>query len=135
MPPRRLASTILWVLPLAAALLAATTSATHAQDQARPNRILIEYVPPKDPAHQMIYDGLKQHRALEMVQTLFSPLKLTVDLTIKVTGCDGIDNAWYQNHVLTICYEYVDKDINANVPKETTADGIAPIDAMVGQFL
>jgi hypothetical protein len=70
-----------------------------------------------------------------MVQTLFSPLKLTVDLTVKVTGCDGIDNAWYQRQVLTICYEYIDKDINANVPKEMTADGISPMDAMVGQFL
>jgi hypothetical protein len=39
------------------------TSAIAAE--ARTNRILIEYVPPANPAHQPLYDLLKQHRTLE----------------------------------------------------------------------
>jgi hypothetical protein len=31
-------------------------------------QIRVEYVPPKNPAHQPIYEGLKQARALERIQ-------------------------------------------------------------------
>ena len=34
-------------------------------DEARPNRIHIEYVPPKSPENQRLYDALKERRALE----------------------------------------------------------------------
>ena len=37
------------------------------------NQIRVEYVPPKNPAHQPIYERLKQVRALERLQTLLSP--------------------------------------------------------------
>ena len=46
---------------------------TAAADEARPNRMQIEYVPPKNPAFQPIYDALKQHQALEKLQQIFSP--------------------------------------------------------------
>lgn len=45
-------------------------------DQARPNRIRIEYVPPKNPDFQPIYDLLKEHHALEKLQEIFSPFRL-----------------------------------------------------------
>jgi hypothetical protein len=35
-------------------------------------QIRVEYVPPKNPAHQPIYERLKQARALERIQTLLS---------------------------------------------------------------
>ena len=41
-------------------------------------QIRVEYVPPKNPAHQSIYETLKQARALERIQTLLSPLRLRV---------------------------------------------------------
>jgi hypothetical protein len=92
----------------------------------------IEYVPPKNPAFQPIYDALKQHQALEKLQQIFSPFRLPYDMTIKATEC-GMSNAWYQRPTLTICYEYLD-DVMKNTPKETTAAGITPTDAMLGQF-
>ena len=101
-------------------------------DQARPNRIRIEYVPPKNPDFQPIYDLLKEHHALEKLQEIFSPFRLQADLTLKTIEC-GVSNAWYQRPTLTICYEYLN-DIRKIMPKETTPAGITPTDAVLGQF-
>src|SRR5215468_1378919 len=51
--------------------------------EARTNRMQIEYVPPKDPAFQPIYDALKQNHTLEKLQQIFSPFRLPMDMTIK----------------------------------------------------
>jgi len=56
-----------------------------------------------------------------------------MDVTIKATGCDGHVNAWYARPTLTICYEYLD-EIRRDMPVETTATGITPIDGQIGQF-
>jgi len=104
-----------------------------ANNQPRAKRISIEYVPPKNPAHAAIYDRLRARGALEMLQEIFDPVKLPLDVSIKTQGCDGVSNAWYSRPTLTICYEYVD-DIRKTIPAEPTADGITPEDAMVAQF-
>ena len=52
-------------------------------------QILVEYVEPKNPAHQSIYDSLKQAHALERIQKLLSPLRLPRPLVLKVSGCEG----------------------------------------------
>lgn len=106
-------------------LLAATDS--------QPNRIRVEYVVPKSPEHQPIYERLKEHRALEKLQEIFGAVRLSTDLTLRTAGCDGVANAWYQRGQITVCYEYLDV-IRKNSPQETTKDGISPTDAMVGQF-
>jgi hypothetical protein len=106
------------------------TSATAAE--ARTNRILIEYVPPTNPAHQPLYDLLKQHRTLEKLQEVFSPFRLPIDLTLKTIGCDGISNARYQRPEVIVCYEYLN-EIYQTMPKETTPGGITPHDAVLGQ--
>ena len=98
-----------------------------------PNRILIEYDPPKNPAHQPLYEMIKEHRVLEKLQKIFSPLKLLSDVTIKATGCDGHVNAWYARPTLTICYEYLE-EIRRDMPAETTAEGVTPIDGEIGQL-
>jgi hypothetical protein len=96
------------------------------------NRIKIEYVSPKNPAFQSIYDQIKERHALEKLQEIFSPVRLPVDLTIKTTEC-GMSNAWYQRPTLTICYEYL-ADILKNLPNEDAPSGITPTDAILGQF-
>ena len=49
----------------------------RADDQ--PNRIIVEYVPPQDPAHQSMYDRLREHHVLERSKELFSPFRLPTD--------------------------------------------------------
>lgn len=105
-------------------------------DEARPNRILVEYVPAKNPEFQKLHDRLKDHRALETLQQIFSPFRLPVDLKLRTLEC-GMVNAWYaregSERTITLCYEYL-QAIMQNVPEETTAAGITPTDALVGQF-
>jgi hypothetical protein len=100
---------------------------------AESHRIGVEYVPPSNPAHQPIYDLLRQRRALEKFQEIFSPFRLPIALSLKTLGCDGVANAYYQRPELKICYEYLDR-IRGNMPKEPTETGITQIDAVLGQF-
>jgi hypothetical protein len=100
--------------------------------EARTNRMQIEYVPPNDPAFQPIYDALKQNHTLEKLQQIFSPFRLPMDMTIKTTQC-GMSNAWYQRPTLTICYEYL-ADILKNLPQEGAPSGVTQTDAILGQF-
>ena len=103
------------------------------QAELQPNRIKIEYAEPEHPQVQPFRDMLIQHRPLEKVQEIFSPLRLPINLTVRTKEC-GISNAWYRRPDITICYEYL-RDIVEMAPKEMSPDGISPMDAIVGQFL
>jgi Putative metallopeptidase len=108
-------------------------------DQARPDRIRIEYDPPTDPKLQMLYERLKDYQVLETMQQILSPLRLPVDLMIKTKGCYELGAvAWYDTPnsmpTVTMCYELLQ-----NIIKTTTAEEVRPgvtrHDAIVGQFL
>ena len=100
---------------------------------AKTNQIAIAYVTPKDPAHRPLQQLLQQRRALETLQELLSPIRLPRQLLLKVEGCDGVSNGWYDDGVVTVCYEYLE-EIRQTAPLETTAAGIAPLDTMLGPF-
>jgi hypothetical protein len=109
--------------------------------EAQANRMVVEYVPPTNPAHQALYERLKERRVLEKLQEIFSPFQLPVELKLRTLGCDGVSNAWYgkprpgssEPPSVNVCYEYL-AEIQQSVPPETTPAGITPMDAMVGQF-
>jgi hypothetical protein len=105
----------------------------QAQADPQTNKVRVEYVPPKNPEHQYIYDTMKKRKALEKLQEIFSAFKIPSDLTLRTMGCDGTPNAWYTNGVVTVCYEYLDR-IHRTLPKDTTAAGVTREDALVGQF-
>ena len=102
--------------------------------------IHIEYVPPKNPAHQKIYEMVKDKRTLEMVQKIFSPFRIPVDMVIKTVGCDGVSNAWYQREgrqpTVSVCYEYL-QEIWQTMPKPENATmppGVQMADTVSGQL-
>jgi hypothetical protein len=107
-------------------------------DEAQPNRIRIEYAPPKDPEYQMVYDLIKERRVLETLQQMFAPFRLPVELTIKTMGCNGMVNSWYNtdNSIPTVhmCYELL-QNILRTMPEGVDGAGITPHDVVVGQFL
>ena len=107
-----------------------SAAATTAFAASKANRVSISYVPPKNPAHQPIYAGLKERRALERLQEFLSPFRLPRTLKISLAGCDGEADAFYGDDAITICYEYIDA-LWKNMPAETTATGIPPIDTIV----
>jgi hypothetical protein len=97
-------------------------------------QIRVEYVPPKNPAHQPIYERLKQARALERIQTLLSPLRLPRPLLLKLSGCDGDSNAWFDEGFVTVCYEYV-ADILKSAPEKALPSGLTQEDAVLGPLM
>ena len=121
-----------WLLFSLGAVVFILSQASAKAEEARENRIRVEYVPPTNPEHQRLYELLKQHRMLENIQEVFSPFKLPIDLTLKTIGCNGISNARYTRPNVIVCYEYLN-EIYQMMPKETTAGGITPRDAMLGQ--
>src|SRR6478609_1592370 len=56
-----------------AGMVLVTATATTAFAVPSSNRVKVEYVPPKNPAHQKIYERLKEDRALEKLQKFLSP--------------------------------------------------------------
>ncbi|MDW6023719.1 DUF4344 domain-containing metallopeptidase [Mesorhizobium sp. BAC0120] len=98
---------------------------------ARVNRVTIDYVPPKNPAHRPIYEQLKDRNFLEKLQKFLSPIRLPRALLVKLDGCNGEADAFYDSDVITICYEYIDH-LRNTMPAETTPAGVTPIDALEG---
>jgi hypothetical protein len=122
-------------------LLVAIVTSLHSQSAAaqksaklRPDRIQISYVAPKNPAHEPVFQLLKERQVLEKFKEFLSPMRLPRVLRLKLEGCDGDSNAWYDEDTITVCYEYID-DVLKNAPKETTAAGVSRIDAIVGPTL
>jgi hypothetical protein len=132
----------LWTLLLsaitAAFVLIVPTTAIVAEAQT--NRMVVEYVPPTNPAHEALYKRLMERRPLEKLQEVFSPFRLPVELKLRIVGCDGVSNAWYQKPAsgtsnlptVNVCYEYLD-EIRQSMPAGTTPAGITPMNAMMGQ--
>jgi hypothetical protein len=121
---------------LAAMLLAALAGIGNADaaPRSKPNQIRYEYVPSNDPAHQAIHDQIKQGQALEHLQQLLSPLRLPYPLTLKVAGCDGVKNAFYNDEVITVCYELL-ADILKNAATQDLPAGVSKADAVIGPAL
>jgi Putative metallopeptidase len=105
---------------------------SDARSATRANRIRVAYVPPVDAAYQPIYALLKQRRILERFRDFLSVLRLPKPLLLKVAGCDGDVNAWYDHEAreVTVCYEYI-AHIQRLAPKETIG-GVTPEHAVVG---
>jgi Putative metallopeptidase len=99
----------------------------------QPGRVSVSYLPPKNPAHEPIYEQLKEIRFLEKVQEFLSRVRLPRTLLVKLEGCDGDDNASYDNDkdIILICYEYID-EVWKTVPEATTEDGVTQVDALMG---
>jgi hypothetical protein len=120
-------------IALAALIFSVSAAAATKVAPGRPGKVSIEYVPPENPAHQALYELLKKRQVLENMQRVLSPFKLTFSITVRLKGCKGVRNAWYddEDHTVTVCYEYL-QDVMDHAPKETTPAGITPEDAVIG---
>jgi hypothetical protein len=96
-----------------------------------PNRVDLQYLPPKSSAHDSVYKLVQEERLLETIRDLLAPFRLPQQLLLETTGCDGEINAWYEDGVITVCYEFLDW-VWQSTPQRATPAGIAPIDALVG---
>ena len=56
-------------------------------------RIQVEYVPPKNPDHQALYNQLMERMSLEKIKSIFMAFRLPLDVKMRTVGCDGESNA------------------------------------------
>jgi putative metallopeptidase DUF4344 len=94
------------------------------------------YEAPENAAHQALYEQLKAAHTLERFRVFLSYIRLPRALTLKLAGCDGDDNAWYDSDDLTVtvCYEYLDA-VRKIAPAATTPEGVTPENAVLGPLL
>jgi hypothetical protein len=114
-----------------AAMICLLTVGAARTASSAPGQIPIEYVPPKERAHQVILQAAREGRLLEKLQEFLVPFQLPRPLTIKLEGCDGEANASYENDAITICYEYI-AELWAYLPAQTTPAGVTRMDALIG---
>jgi hypothetical protein len=121
---------------LAVAVLGWTAPAVAAQPALHSDQFRVVYEPPKNPAHQQLHDDLKARRVLEKFREFLSFIRLPRILTLKLAGCDGDDNAWYEPEDLTVtvCYEYL-AEVQSIAPKSVTPAGVTPESAVLGPLL
>jgi hypothetical protein len=113
------------------ALIAATAVDAAAL---KPNRVDVEYMPPKSSDHDELYKLVQERRLLEKIRDLLAPLRLPRRLLLKTQGCDGEVNAWYFNSAITVCYEFLDW-VWQSVPEHNSPAVVAPIDALIGPIV
>jgi len=131
---RRIRGTACIVSMLAAVVLAPFCGGAAEGAPPRGKGVTIDYVLPTDPEHKPLYDFMREHKALEQVQTLLSAIRWPRTLRLEVKGCDGESNAWYENGIVSVCYEYVgDLWRSANSSKRPAY--IAREDAFIGPFI
>lgn len=94
------------------------------------NSFDIMYVAPKNPAHMPIYQSLQSKRVLEKLQEFLAPLRLPIRIMIKVEGCDGVMNAYFDTDMIKVCYEYFEYLMKKS-PK-MVRQGLTPNDALIG---
>ena len=119
---------------------AALTFVTPAASQISPNdpklktdQFDILYVEPKNPAHIPLYEMQKKNRTLEGLQEFLSPFRLPQRITIKIDGCNGVVNSYFNVDTITVCYEYLDYMMKHS-PKMVRR-GLTPHDALIGPTL
>src|SRR5262245_64977605 len=97
------------MLAITWAVLAPESVTTAQAAAARANRVSVAYVPPKNAAHQPIYELLQGVSFLERLQQFLAPFRLPRALLVKVAGC-GVDaNAFYENDAIMVCFVYIEQ--------------------------
>jgi hypothetical protein len=120
------------VLLTAAALLTAAPAHALPVPQGR-DRVVVTYVPPSDSAHGEIYRALRRQHVLERLGAIVRLVRLPGRLTLRLKGCAGEANAWYDpdSRAVTMCYELV-AGIIARAPHQPSPAGVTQDQAIRG---
>ena len=96
--------------------------------------VRVEYRKPLNPAHEALYEEMRDGGVLERFAAILSVIRLPRTLTLAFAGCGGHSNAWYDPETTSVifCYEYL-ADIRrlatsrdrGQVPFKDAADGPA----------
>ncbi|HKY87760.1 MAG TPA: DUF4344 domain-containing metallopeptidase [Pseudorhodoplanes sp.] len=93
------------------------------------DRILFQYVEPKNAAQFPLYEVMKKTQVLEKMQEFLAPLRLPIPIMIKTETC-GIANSYFDIDTIKVCYEYIEY-LKKMTPK-TVRQGLTPNDQLIG---
>src|SRR5829696_4053934 len=134
-PPRGgtwLMGSALHIFALLAGL--ACAAATQAVALTREERLVIDYVEPKDRAFVPMRELLMNNRVLESARDLLAPIRWPRTIRLEPRDCDGEPNAWYSEGAVTVCYEFVDEMLS-NASSSRRPATISREDAFIGPLL
>jgi hypothetical protein len=119
---------------LAAVIGIVLQSVAAAQPALRTDQVRLVFREPTESKHVRIRALMQERRIPEALHALLSPFRLPRVLTIEVKGCDGSEDAFYDNETVVFCYEYAEL-IERHLPKVATPWGVPRADAIVGAIL
>jgi hypothetical protein len=121
---------------LAIALAApAVAPAPVSAQEFRTNRVIFDYLEPRNPKLQGVYDRMRNRKVLEQYSQFLAPLRLPATLRLWAFQCDTV-NAYYSPayRAIHMCYEYVDK-LEKSIPTGNDLKVFTPAEALVGGFV
>jgi hypothetical protein len=108
-------------------------------EELRSGKVTIEYFEPRNPKYQAVYEQMKKRRVLEEYAEFLSPVRLPVTLRVwalSETPNSSCDYSPYYDptyRAMHMCYQFMD-ELKQMMPKETTADGFTPREALIGAY-
>ncbi len=131
----RIATATAFILVMVLPIDPPPAKAQARSDLAANTRVTIDYIEPRSPQFQDVYERIKKRKVLEELAEFLAPLRLPRTLRLKTKEC-GYNNAFYDplEWSLNICYELV-LDGEESAPKTPTKEGITPEDAVVGNLV
>jgi hypothetical protein len=125
------------VSALAAASSVIQPGSASAQDF-RPNRVIVDYIEPRDTTLQGVYERMKQSQVLEEFAQFLAPLRLPTTLRIWGVQCyemaDWLAYYEHKDHAIHFCYEFVAR-LEKERPSSVTPEGFTPEQAFVGALV
>lgn len=128
-----MAARIVGGLVVVAALMLAALAPARGEE-ARSDNVVVDYVVPKTTRLVAVYEASKESRMLELMRLVFAPLRLPRPLTLRTTECDGEVNAFYEDDVISVCYEYL-AYIYELADRRSRPRGVSRRDAFLGTVL
>ena len=119
---------------VALALWALPVGGMAAPGPGAPAGVTISYDAPSNPAHTGLRDLVQEKRVLEKARGFFVPFRLPRPLLLRTAGCDGDINAWFEDDVITICYEYL-QDIRDTAANAKRPDWVSESAAIIGPVI
>jgi hypothetical protein len=89
---------------------------------------------PTEPRHRAIYEALQERDVLGLVRSALSPFRMRRQLSIEIKGCNGSEDTYYGEGVVTLCYEYIEL-LQRHSPKVGTPGGVPRDDALLGAIV
>jgi Putative metallopeptidase len=80
-----------------------------------------------------LFDGLQRQKVLEKLQLFFSPLRLPNRLLLRLKGCKGEPDAFYEKNSVTVCVEAIDTMVRS-AANRAKPPGIDQKTIVVGGF-